>query len=219
MNHRGRSIVPEDRKRLLTALTHHDPHAFERLRTGALIRLAWTSALRVSECLALDCGQLVEEHGKTIRIRSSGYLRTHQAKGAADGRWSSAGQFVVTLAVARALRLYILEARRRGWLSSDASAPIFIAHRRTRNSPDPHGRLTHKGARAAWYRLQRRAGLQRPLYRFHDLRHDAITRFADACKGDAFKVAQFGRIDVRTASRYVHTRFTTIAEIADVAMR
>lgn len=220
MNNAGRSIAGEDRTRILDAMRRHGPHDFEPLRTTALVQLAWTSALRQSECLALTVSQLVEPRRGGWRIRSSSYLRTTQAKGAKDGRWSSAGQFVVTPMASRALRAYIAEVSSRDWLDlDDDDAPIFRALRLSPNAPSPHGPLSPRGARHCWVTLQRRAGVPRPFYRFHDLRHDSITRFAEACNGDVYKVAKFARCDMRTAARYVHTRFEAVAELAAVAAR
>lgn len=222
-NSHGRAIIPEDRAALLRALAAHGPHQFEALRTAALVQLAWLSGLRISECIALDVPQLIEWQGAVVRVRSAGYLRVDQAKGSKgrrpDGQWTSAGQFVVPAPAARALRAYVREGTTRGWLGRDAG-PLFIAHRRNGATSLGHGRLSRKGAWKAWQQLQRRAGLRRPFYRFHDLRHDAITRFATACHGHAFKVARFARLDLRTAARYVQLgSWEAIAEIAAVAAR
>jgi integrase len=218
-NRHGRAISKEDRAALLAALARHRPHDFEALRTRALVHLAWGSGLRLAECIALDVGQLVEWRGAVPHIRTSSYLRVEQAKGSrhdpAHG-WSSAGQFVITPPAAKALRAYLREADTRGWLKRN-EGPVFVSYKPRRAGE--HTRLTPRGARHSWYRLQRRAGLHSPWYRFHDLRHDAISRFSEACNGDVFRVARFARLDTRTAARYVHTSWTTITEIAALASR
>jgi len=219
-NRGGRAILPEDRRALVRALAQHDAHDFEALRTAALVQLAWGAALRSSECCAVNVEQVIDWHGNRPRVRSAAYLKVEQAKGGTHAHgadWTSAGQFVVTHAAARALRAYVREARARGWLHK--RGPLFLAQRRTATASEPHARLTRDGAAKAWRRLQLRAGIARPLYRFHDLRHDSITRFAEECSGDAFKVARFGRLDVRTAQRYVHTSWEQVADIARRAAR
>ncbi len=216
----GRSIAVEDRRRILRALNQHHAHDFDSLRTRALVLLAWGSALRISECVALDIEQVAELSGRTFKMRTASYIRPDQAKGTAD--WSSAGQFAITPQTQTALRKYIVEARRRRWMPIDQlEVPLFITvrpgPRSTTNAR--HSRLSERSARAAFTRLQRRTTI--PLhYRFHDLRHDAITRFSEACNGNVFRVAQFGRFqDLRTSYRYVHGGIDTIAHIAELAAR
>ena len=211
MKLRGRSIAADDRARILRALKQHHAEDFEALRTAALVHLAWCSALRLGECCALDVGQLVElGPAGGFKIRATGDVRRDQAKGGDE--WTSAGQFVVTHPAREALGQYLREARRRRWLDLKlATAPAFIAARR-------HCRLTPRAARKAWMRVQARAGVVTP-YRFHDLRHDAITRFAEACNGNPWKVAQYGRFDVSTAFHYVHGSIDAIGAVADRAAR
>ena len=217
----GRSIAAEDRRRLLRALNQHHSQDFESLRTRALVLLAWGSALRISECVALDVGQVAELNGRGFKLRAASYIRVDQAKGTED--WSSAGQFPITPHAQTALRTYLAEARRRRWMKADElDAPLFITVRpgpRSKASNGRHARLAERSARESFARLQRRTSI--PLrYRFHDLRHDAITRFSEACNGNIFRVAQFGRLqDVRTAFRYIHGGIDTIAHIADLAER
>lgn len=200
----ARIVDKGDRARIVRALARHAPHDVEALRTRALVTLAWGGALRASEVLALDVDQVTAPNGA---IRSHGFIRAEQSKG-----HNAAGPFVITRDARTALRAYLKEARRRGWVGTDG--PLFIRMRRK-----DHGRLSRFGARAAWKRVQERAGIEHQ-YRFHDLRHDAITRFSDACNGNAFRVARFARLqDVRTALRYVHASIDSIAKYAELAER
>ena len=214
MNRPGRSIAPDDRKRLLGALRATRDDAFAPCRMRALALLAWGSALRLQECLALDLEQLADrQHGRPA-IKTIGYLESHQAKGGPG--WNSGGQFVVTRSARSALATYIKTAKAKGWAFTDGwSGPVFVAARRNGQSNGNHGRLSARAAQHSWADMQQAAGITKP-YRFHDLRHDALTRFAREAQGDPFKVAQFGRLaDLRTAMRYVHR--SPVAAIADLA--
>jgi integrase len=209
---RSRAISRADRTRIDRALQKHKPHDFEALRTRALVMLAMGSALRVSELVALDVSQVEEHRG----IRVAPYLRNEQAKG---GR---GGPFIIPPGARAALRAYLAEGRARGYISD---GPLFVAHKRNQYAAATHGaddgrpRLTKRGAQHSWDRVQRAAGIS-PLYKFHDLRHDSITRFADASNGNAPKIAQFARLaDVRTAMIYVHTSVDSLAQLGEVAER
>lgn len=169
------------------------------LRDRAMLTLGWDSALRVSECLALDVEQLIatgHEKRKRPRITQRFELRPDQAKGGIGGT------VFVPRAARDALRAYLDAAAEAGWVSR-WSGPLFV---RTKSAAGAsHGRLSKRAAQFAWQRWQQAAGIDSPGYTWHDLRHTAVTRFSAACGGDAYKVAAFARHrDVRTSIRYVH---------------
>lgn len=211
---KGRAILPDDRARIRAALREWaDAGSFHGLRTRALILLVWGSALRLSEALALELGQVLERAPTSPkrlgRVRSTGYLRAEQSK-----KHKGEGPFVVTKAAREALRAYLSEAIARGWIPTDEpAAALFVTVK-----GNDHARMGKRAAQYSWQQAQERARVAAP-YRFHDLRHDALTRFSDQCEGNPFKVATFGRIrDVRTASTYVHAdplRLAKLAELAD----
>lgn len=223
---RGRAIDELDRAKLLATLTQWAAsQSFYALRTRALILLAWGSALRLSECLALNVDQILEDPtAETLsRIRGTAYVRADQTKGRRVGhtRWTSAGPFVLTKPARQALRAYLQESIRRGYLSlpPKRGTPLFVTlkGRVDKGQKVKRGRLGKRAAQHSWSSVQRRAGMQ-DIYRFHDLRHDALTRLGDAAQGNVFKVAQFGRLrDIRTAQRYVHGTIATLAELAELA--
>ena len=173
--------------------------------------LAMSSGLRLSECLALNVEQITNGAG---RVRTVSTLEDEQAKG------GNGGQFTITTTARAALRDYLAEARARKWVGSDG--PIFVAMRRGKLSGGDarsHPRLSRVSAWRAWINLQDRAGITKP-YRFHDLRHESGTRFAEASNGDVFKVAGHMRLrDVRTAQTYVHGDANDLAELAERAMK
>lgn len=231
MKEPGRDLDDGDRTKVLQWLNEQAqrPGALLHLRNRALILLGMTSALRLKELLALDVNQVLEDPSTSTlgRLRSSSYIRGEQAKGRRVGerRWEGSGTFVITKVAREALRAYLLERIKRGWLALPCSndVPLFITWRRTTKATakvratDVPGRLAKRSAQAAWEDVQARARLVQ-RYRFHDIRHDALTRMADASNGNPFRVAQHGRLrDIRTAQRYVHGDVATLEELAHLA--
>ena len=208
---RSRSLAREDRDRILRELRNHRDGDFQALRTRALVLLAMSSSLRLSECLALDVAQVADGRRG---IRKVGRLENSQAKG------GQGGMFVITATARQALMAYLREARKRDWLDEDG--PLFVAQTRGKDStgaPCSHPRLARFGALRSWKKVQQRARVS-PLYRFHDIRHDSGTRFAKVANGDAYRVSAHMRLgDIRTSMRYVHTDADELIELAEAAMR
>lgn len=70
--------------------------------------------------------------------------------------------------------------------------------------------LTPNAVRMAWERLRIRAGL--PCLRFHDLRHEAISRFFERGLSIAEVALISGHRDVRMLFRYTHLRAEDVAK-------
>lgn len=223
MRARPRAIEARDLERVKLASNEAcRAGSFSALRTRALVALALGSALRLKECCALDLEQVLDRSGPSWTLRSTCYLRAPQAKGRRVGnkKWSSAGVFVLTRAAQKALRAYLREAVRRQWLRiDDKKAPLFVTIKgRWQRSADHHVRLSRRTAQHTWEQLQKRAQLNE-RYGFHCLRHTAMTRFSEACNGNPYKLAAFGRVTMATALIYVHTSPSTLAELAELASR
>lgn len=228
---RPRSLAPEDRKVILaTANEWARAGSFTGLRTRAYVWLALSSGLRVNELCNLNLLQLLDRTERGWRFRSHAYLRGDQAKGRRVGKrkWNSAGSFYLSKKARTALRLYLNALRRRGWVQwpPNEDTPLFVTVKG--RGSDQHGaghhvRLSSRTAQHAWKKLQTKAGIpRRRQYGTHCLRHEIMTRVAVASGGDAFKVAAFGRCDIRTAQRYVHVspaELERLAERAQVAAR
>lgn len=228
-----KTIAPVDRKALQRQLKHDaDTGRYIPLRNRALFLLTWSSALRLSEVLALTVGQVLElakvaapskSKGKVRwRVRSSTYVTVKQAKGGkasnarSNGRsesvrtWTSAGTVVIPARTRRAIAAYVRAAVDHGALDVTApDSPLWVQASSGRQ-------LRARTIQYQWTGLQRRAGCSE-LYHFHCLRHDSLTRFAAACGGDVFQVAAFGRCDPYTAQRYVHVEPRRLAGFADKA--
>lgn len=190
----GRVIEQADRARLLATLSDEAAsRSFLALRTRAFVLLCWGSALRVSEAVALDISQVLDHEWPGSRgVRATGIV--HGAV------------FAIPTVARAALREY-LEQRQ---VTRRSRGPLFVALDSTR-------RLSVRSAQHAWDELQRRAALAQH-YRTDDLRHDAITRFSNAAKGDVRRVQAFGRFtDIHTAARYVRTQVTSLAELSELA--
>ena len=183
---------------------------FSAIRARALYTLAITTGLRLTECLELDLGDvvdLVRTNGRrTAKIRSVLELEAHKAKlGQPDTITIGRGARAALARLVEAMRAGVFEP---GWQQS----PLFITGR-GRGSESGGKRLPKRAAQADFTHWQRVASIA-PRYRWHDLRHTAITRFAELAGGDAFKVAAFARHrDIRNSQRYVHT--AGVAAIAE----
>ncbi|MGV1080685.1 MAG: tyrosine-type recombinase/integrase [Candidatus Nanopelagicales bacterium] len=225
MSARPRALAPDDRKRILhTANEWARSGSFTGLRTRAFVHLALGSGLRLKELCALNLTQVLDRTARGWRLRSQAYLLAPQSKGRRNGarkKWDSAGSFYLTKNTRTALTLYLREARKRGWIEwpPAADTPLFVTVKgrgSDDNGADHHVRLSHRTAQHAWTLLQARARVTEP-YGVHCLRHEALSRFADACGGDSFKVAKFGRCDLRTALRYVHLSPAELERVAERA--
>jgi integrase len=187
------------------------------------VLLAWGSALRLRECLALNVDQLLDlTDPRPWRLRSTAYLRPEQSKSRRAGarQWEGGGTFVLSKAARVALRAYLRAAESRGWIAwpPPPDVPLFITARGGGASRRAGQlRLLRRAAQYQWVALCKRASVSQP-YRFHDLRHDALTRVAEATNGDPFKVAAFGRFQsMDTALRYVHHSPIALADLATAA--
>lgn len=211
----GRTILAHDRARLRAAMREWAGMGFHGLRTRALIHLVWGSALRLSEALALEVGQVLEGAPKTTtrigRVTGLGHLRKEQSK-----RGSASGPFVITRIAREALHAYILDALGRGWIpTEDPSAPLFVTAK-----GGGHKQVGKRAVQDSWKLLQARARVVEPFYRFHDLRHDALSRYSNRAGGDMYRVAAFGRLtDIRTSAVYVHSDPREIFRLAEEADR
>ena len=93
------------------------------------------------------------------------------------------------------------------WKSTPLFVPKFkfsgkrvIGYNMTAFDPTRHV----KSLRSAWRTLTRKAGL--PGFRFHDLRHCAITQLAENGTSDSTIMAIAGHLSRRMLERYSHVR-------------
>lgn len=225
MNEVGRAIDDGDRERILAELSRWAAsRSFYALRTRALVLLVWGSALRLSEALNLNVDQILEDPtaASLSRIRATAVVRAEQSMGRRRGvqRWNSSGAFVLDKAARLALREYLEECERRGWLTfpvaKDTKLFMTLKGGKTKGAPSRE-RLGKRAAQRSWTLVQAQAKVA-DHYRFPDLRHDTLTRIGEASLGNVFKVAQFGRLkDIRTAQRFVHGRTASLAELSELA--
>ena len=86
---------------------------------------------------------------------------------------------------------------------STKAAKVLTAQRQRNDTPSPFP-VTPNGFRLAWDRLRRRAGLSD--LRFHDLRHEAISRFFELGLNIPEVAVISGHKDPRMLFRYTHLR-------------
>ena len=86
---------------------------------------------------------------------------------------------------------------------STKAAEVFVRQRQRNDPPLPFA-VTPNGLRLAWERLRSRAGLSD--LRFHDLRHEAISRFFELGLNIPEVAVISGHRDPRMLFRYTHLR-------------
>ena len=89
-------------------------------------------------------------------------------------------------------------------------AAEVLAMQRQRNDTTSLFPVTDNGFRLAWVRLRRRAGLSD--LRFHDLRHEAISRFFELGLNIPEVAVISGHKDQRMLFRYTHLRAEEIVQ-------
>jgi integrase len=206
-----RPLLPDDRRKILRELnlrcrpSDRGVVNFCALRLRAAVLLAADSALRIAEMAKLDAIQVIDDPtAPRWKLRSIGYLRPEQSKGrrVGDDPWDSAGPFLLGDEPRAALRAYLAECKRRQYIPwpPKPGDPLFVAVRGNGHGSGRH-RLSVRTLQWQWEEFQARCSLATP-YHWHCLRHDAMTRCADATNGNVRIVAAFGRCDVQTAMRY-----------------
>jgi len=222
-NRPARAINDTDRRRIFRTLeTHARAGSMSAIRTLAIVQLTADTGLRLSELLRLDCSQIIEDTSATRpRIVSSFYLEPKQAKGrrgsAKAKAYTSAGQIQIPKRSRAALLAYLRALRARGWLRTWRGSPWITCKAGPTGGASSHHPVKQRAVQLLWSEWQRRAGIRAP-YRWHDLRHTAITRWSRTPGADVFSVAELARHrNVRTTQRYVHADPVRLAAIAEQA--
>ena len=190
----GRALTEEDKQRLLkTAVMRPE---WETAYLAAILCLNTTA--RGCELKALQWSD-VDLFARTLTIRTSK---------------TAAGERVVPLTDVAASALARLRRRAESFAPVQPSHHIFAAfvpkftfsgkkvvgYNITAFNPTTHV----KSWRSAWRRLTKEAGLAG--FRFHDLRHCAITQLAESGTSDSTIMAIAGHVSRRMLERYSHVR-------------
>ncbi len=190
----GRAITEEEKQRLLkTAVMRPE---WETAYLAAILCLNTTA--RGCELKGLQWSD-VDLFGRTLTIRKSK---------------TAAGERVVPLTDVAASALARLRQRAEGFGSVEPSHYVFAAfvpkftfsgkrvidYNVTGFDPTRHV----NSWRSAWRTLTKKAGL--PGFRFHDLRHCAITQLAENGTSDSTIMAIAGHVSRRMLERYSHVR-------------
>ena len=207
----AQTIEPAHARRLTDKLTEPTRNLAD-LRTAALVLLVWGSALKLSEALALNVDQVLQDptRAKLTPIRETAYLRADQA--------SVPGPFIISREAREALGRYLRELIDREWLTLPSSGPLFLTIKggRTKGAQSRQ-RLGKRAAQLCFEQLQDKVAIRGARYRFGDLRHDALTTFGRVA-GSPTTIAQFGRLrDQRTAQRYARSNPASLATLAQLA--
>jgi integrase len=190
----GQALTEEDKQRLLkTAVIRPE---WETAYLAAILCLNTTA--RGCELKALQWSD-VDLFARTLTIRTSK---------------TAAGERVVPLTDVAASALARLRRRAESFGPVEPSHYIFaafvpkftfsgkrvIGYNITAFDPTTHV----KSWRSAWRTLTKKAGL--PGFRFHDLRHCAITQLAEGGTSDSTIMAIAGHVSRRMLERYSHVR-------------
>jgi integrase len=190
----GRALTEEDKQRLLkTAVMRPE---WETAYLASILCLNTTA--RGCELKALQWSD-IDLFARTLTIRTSK---------------TAAGERVVPLTDVAASALARLRRRAESFGPVEPSHYIFaafvpkftfsgkrvIGYNVTAFDPTTHV----KSWRSAWRTLTKKAGL--PGFRFHDLRHCAITQLAEGGTSDSTIMAIAGHVSRRMLERYSHVR-------------
>jgi integrase len=190
----GRALTEEDKQRLLKAAVMRPE--WETAYLAAILCLNTTA--RGCELKALQWSD-VDLFARTLTIRTSK---------------TAAGERVVPLTDVAVSALARLRRRAESFGPADPSHYVFaafvpkftfsgkklIGYNITAFDPSTHV----KSWRSAWRTLTKKAGL--PGFRFHDLRHCAITQLAEGGASDSTIMAIAGHVSRRMLERYSHVR-------------
>jgi integrase len=190
----GRALTEEDKQRLLKTAAMRPE--WETAYLAAILCLNTTA--RGCELKSLQWSD-VDLFARTLTIRTSK---------------TAAGERVVPLTDVAVSALARLRGRAESFGPSEPSHYIFAAFmpKFTFNGKKVIGYnvtafdpTTHvKSWRSAWRTLTKKAGL--PGFRFHDLRHCAITQLAEGGTSDSTIMAIAGHVSRRMLERYSHVR-------------
>lgn len=141
------------------SLLRETGRSVDDLRDHALLLMALTTGLRVSELVALDVGDL--RGGKGIRTVVT--LRPETTKG------NRGGEIIIPERTRRKLVQYLRWKAKRGEPIDDA-APVFASRGGGRSASNKGARLSVRAAQHLFAAWQQRAGFERRMS-FHSLRH------------------------------------------------
>jgi integrase len=193
----GRALTEEEKQRLLkTAVTRPE---WETAYLAAILCLNTTA--RGCELKGLQWSD-VDLYERTLAIRKSK---------------TAAGERLVPLTEVAASAFVRLRRRAEGFGTVEPSHYVFAAFspkfdfggmNATKTADDKVAGFdpsrNQKSWRSAWRTLTKKAGL--PGFRFHDLRHCAITQLAENGASDATIMAIAGHVSRRMLERYSHVR-------------
>jgi integrase len=204
MNHEAREIIETDFDRIKRELNREAKLSWREKRFRVAVLLSATSGIRLSELLRLTLADTLDRVEQGWRVREIIFLTKDKAKKfRVKGQLSAAtGKIFLDRTTRDAIREYVLEAGESGPLRFPLEPKSFLICTKFADIP-----MTDRALQYAWERFQRRADLideiGKPRYRWHDLRHRALTAIGG--NGNAFDVMKAGRFkSLNNAARYVH---------------
>jgi len=207
MNREGISIPPSDQILISNQLIRESKISWLEKRLKAMVIFSWTSAIRLGELLSLDIEDICQKRGKNYRINEVFFIR-EKAKRFPSGNRAT-GKVHVSRSTREAIRAYLNAAIDYGVIEIPLrdDQPIWVSTWKKR--------LNKRTLQKNWHSLQRRAGIPEfRAYRWHDLRHTALTEIGEI--GEVFDVRALGRFrTMKNTIRYVHPSDEHIVELMD----
>ena len=154
-------------------------------------RFAYLTGWRKGEITSLRWAD-VDIFSQTVRVRRSK---------------TEAGHRTIPLNRDATLALAKLQERAEAFGSSSPEHCVFPACENRHVDPS----TPQKSWRSAWRRLTKAAGF--PGFRFHDLRHQAITEMSEAGASDATIMAVAGHVDRAMMEHYSHVRMAAKRDV------
>lgn len=180
-----RTLTRAEQRKLLKTTEEH----VDGFRDHVLISLALGTALRESEIIALDCGDVFNASGRTVRrVQLRVFKRASKKEGSHEHQ-----RVFIPDALRYKLDKYRRWKKARGEKVADTD-PLFVSRLGSR--------LSTRRVRSMFRDWQKAAGFRDPLFRFHHLRHTCLTNIYNA-SGDIRLVSAIARhSDLNTTAIY-----------------
>ena len=192
----GRALSPEEEDRLMSAIVEQiSPNRSQTLQT--FVRVALLTGMRSGEIAGLSWGQI----DFTRRVVTVGKAKST----AGTGRQIPMNQNLFDVLTAQAQ-----------WFTKrfgDAKPGHYLFPFGKPNPSDPTKHITDVSS--AWEALRKRSGVE---CRFHDLRHTAATKMAEAGVPESTMLALMGHMSRAMLERYSHIRMAAKRDAVEALM-
>ena len=209
MNRAGVAISGEDHVKIRNGLNREARIGWIEKRMKAMVFCAWSSAIRLGELINLDIVDVLESSQKGHwKVKETFLLPSKKAK-KFQGGGTASGKIHLNRVARQAVREYLSAAVDAEMMPRPLkkNQPLWVSQQKCRINARTVERL--------WVDVQLRSGIDSDcLYRWHDLRHTALTVVGEI--GDVFDVVALGRFkSIKNTIRYVHPSDERMIELVE----